>query len=495
VKHETVNSEMKKNKVSDIQLVITIALKKEIPKDWSVARHIPVHTLTALKSGALSQSGSHLSGVLIVITGAGLKASEEAARWIRDNLRPLFVINIGTCGVINKKLSLGKWIKPQYVSNEALDRLELDSRQPIPPPGEIINVHSLISVRKTKFDSLPESWKRHNIIDMECYAQAKVFSNTSISFHCLKFSTDYSDHNTISDFNKNLTLFQEQLKKLFDFISDNPPEITAIVPVYNREQTIQRALDSILSQSYPPAAVIVVDDCSTDLTRKILENYGKKISRIYLPQNSGPSKARNEGIRHARTEWIAFLDSDDCWKKSKLKNQIDYLRKYPFYQILQSEEIWIRNGVRVNPCKHHKKPVGWIFEPSLERCLVSPSGVLIKKSLIEQYGGFNENFPVCEDYDLWLKISRHHPVGLDPNLSVVKYGGHKDQLSRKYPAMDRFRVKSLVRLLENEHDPYFRERIIKVLSKKLNILIRGYEKRLKIKEAQACREILNSLQL
>jgi GT2 family glycosyltransferase len=187
------------------------------------------------------------------------------------------------------------------------------------------------------------------------------------------------------------------------------------------------------------------------------------------------------------------MDSDDCWDKDKLKRQVAYLKKYPFYEIIQSEEIWIRKGVRVNPCKHHKKPIGWIWEPSLERCLVSPSGVLIKKSLLERYGMFDESLPACEDYDLWLKISRNHPVGLEPSFSVIKYGGHEDQLSKKYPAIDRFRVKSLFNMLKKEELPHFRKKIIPILEKKLYILIQGYEKRQKLKDAEECREILNSL--
>ena len=330
---------------------------------------------------------------------------------------------------------------------------------------------------------------------MECFSQAKIFGNTGISFHCLKFVTDYSDSNTHMDFKRNLELFRQETKRLFSFPETDPDrtKVTAIVPVYNRERTVKRAIDSILFQSHMPEEIIVVDDCSTDRTREVLEGYGERIVRIYLPRNSGPSKARNEGIRHARSDWIAFLDSDDCWKKDKLKNQLEYLGKYPFYQIIQSDEIWIRNSVRINPCRHHIKPAGWIWEPSLERCLVSPSGVLINKTLIEQYGCFDEGLRVCEDYDLWLKISRDHPVGLEPGLSVIKYGGHKDQLSKKFPAMDRFRVRSLINILKKENNPYFRGKIIPILTKKLNILIKGYEKRRKLKEAQECREILETL--
>lgn len=481
--------------ISAIQLVITAALKKELPSDWLMSRRVPVHSLAALKSGALRHHKGTYMGILVVITGVGLKASEETACWIRDNLEPFFVINIGTCGLTKRKYSLGKWMRPKYVSDENGEQLELDTRLPIPCPENMINVTSLLSVKKASAGSGSPSWEKHDMLDMECYAQAHIFGKTGISFHCMKFGTDYSDHNALSDFNRNLEWFKQEIKKLFSFLDPdkNTPKVTAIVPVYNRERTIRRAVDSILSQSHMPDEIMVVDDCSTDTAKGIMKSYGDKITGIFLPKNSGPSKARNEGIRAASTEWIAFLDSDDCWQKNRLKNQIEYLKKNPFYEILQSEEIWIRNGARVNPRKHHQKPAGWIWEASLERCLVSPSGVLAKKGLLEKYGKFDETLPVCEDYDLWLKISRHHPVGLEPSFSVIKYGGHKDQLSRTYPAMDRFRAESLYRLLTREPLPHYRRKIISVLNKKLNILIRGYERRDKYKDAKECRVMLDSL--
>lgn len=506
----------KKN--SDIQLVITVALKKEIPKGWFVSRDVPVHTLSALKSGALKmQTGSH-RGMLVIITGVGLKKSEEAARWIQDNLAPLFVLNIGTCGIKDRRRSLCRWIIPRHAADEEGNTLELDARLPVPYPEHCVSVNSLLSVKEAVLGDLPAHMKDHDVYDMECFAQAAIFIESGISFHSLKFSTDYSDHNACPDFEKHLSAFKAEFKKIFSFIDHIPPltrggtggslplrqtdinssqnnsiKITAIVPVFNREHTIHRAIDSILSQSYTPEEIIVVDDCSTDGTNDILRGYGDKITLIRLSHNSGPSIARNEGVKHARTEWIAFMDSDDSWKKDKLKKQADYLRKYPFYQIMQSDEIWIRNGKRVNPHKHHKKPPGWIWEQSLERCLVSPSGVLLKKSLLNQYGGFDESLPVCEDYDLWLKISRHCPVGLEPGLSVVKTGGHHDQLSRRFSAMDRFRVQSLLNMLKREPLPGFREKLIDILKKKLNVLMRGCEKRGKLKELRAYNKILNSL--
>ncbi len=205
-------------KPSDIRLVITAALKREIPRDWFETRGVTVRTLAALKAGALKQQTGFKTGILIVITGAGLKAGEEAACRIRDNLKPLFVLNIGTCGLIDKKHALGKWIKPDFVADEEGNLLKLDTKLPTPCPDDIINIRSLISVGKAYPGNLPGSLERHDAIDMECYPQAKVFSETDIGFHCLKFGTDYSDSNTHSDFPGNLELFREKLKTLLSFI-------------------------------------------------------------------------------------------------------------------------------------------------------------------------------------------------------------------------------------------------------------------------------------
>jgi glycosyltransferase involved in cell wall biosynthesis len=488
------NTIPRRQKNPSFQLVFTIALKKELPRQWLDAHNIPVYTLEALKSGAVGLHHSPPCGVLIVITGAGPEASEEAACWLRDHIRPFFVINIGTCGFSGRKLPLGEWIRPKSVSNEDEDTCELDTRFPIPLPERLFSVNSLLSLEKPNLDIHQRTWGNHDALDMECFAQAEVFRNTLISFHCLKFSTDYSDGDTHADFNRNICIFTEKLKDLLNFLTQRTQiGITAIIPVFNRQSTIERALRSVLSQTYQPEEVIVVDDGSTDRTGEILERYRDTITVITLPENSGPSRARNTGVYRAQTEWVAFLDSDDLWKEDKLQKQVEFLRRYPFYEILQSDEVWIRNGKRVNPCKHHEKPRGWIWEPSLERCLVSPSSVLVKKSLLQRYDFFEVTLPVCEDYDLWLKISRHHPVGLEPGLSVVKYGGHRDQLSQQYPAMDSFRVRSLMNMLEGERAPCFQEKIMGVLEKKLEILIQGYEKRLKLREAVECRTILESL--
>ncbi len=226
------------------------------------------------------------------------------------------------------------------------------------------------------------------------------------------------------------------------------PLVSVIIPTYNRSSLLLEALDSVYKQTFPDFELIVIDDGSTDGTAKALDSYKDRL--VYCFQNNrGVSAARNRGIRMARGRWIAFLDSDDLWLPDKLETQTRFFSQNPEALICQTEEIWIRNGRRVNPMKKHRKYSGNIFTPSLRLCLVSPSGVMIKKDLFEQVGLFDETLPACEDYDLWLRISARSPIFLIEQPLVVKRGGHPDQLSRTTPAMDRFRIQALVNILNS----------------------------------------------
>lgn len=224
------------------------------------------------------------------------------------------------------------------------------------------------------------------------------------------------------------------------------PEISVMIPTYNRQAVLPRALDSVLAQEGVIFEILVVDDGSTDDTAKLIKNKYPQVT--YLSQShQGPSAARNRGIEASRGEWIAFLDSDDEWKPGKLQAQLTWLAQHPDYKIMQTEEIWIRNGQRVNSMKKHQKYGGLIFEKCLPLCIVSPSAVIIRRDLFEEVGLFDESLPACEDYDLWLRIAAKHPIGLLEKSYVIKYGGHSDQTSRQYPAMDRFRIQSLTKIL------------------------------------------------
>ncbi|MBT8339279.1 MAG: glycosyltransferase family 2 protein [Desulfatitalea sp.] len=223
------------------------------------------------------------------------------------------------------------------------------------------------------------------------------------------------------------------------------PHVSVVLPTYNRATMVTRAIDSVLEQSYPHFELIVVDDGSTDSTAERLRGYGARIT-VITTENNGVSAARNHGILASRGEWLALIDSDDTWLPEKLATQVAYFMAHPQMMICQTEEIWIRNGQRVNPKQRHQKQAGMIFEKSLPLCLVSPSAVMIQRHLLEEVGLFDETLPACEDYDLWLRITWQYPVGLIDTPLIIKHGGHADQLSCM-PELDKYRIAAILKVL------------------------------------------------
>ena len=227
------------------------------------------------------------------------------------------------------------------------------------------------------------------------------------------------------------------------------PEVSVIIPTYNRSQKVARAIQSVLDQSFGDLEIIVVDDGSTDDTYQCLDRLRSSITYIRELVNRGVSAARNRGIKSSLAPWIAFLDSDDYWFKDKLQVQMEYLHRNPGSVACQTEEIWIRRGRRVNPKRRHRKPSGDIFKQSLKLCLVSPSSVMVKRALFDEVGLFDETLQAAEDYDLWLRISCRYPVHLIGRALTVKEGGHPDQLSQRFAGMDRFRIRAIVNLINS----------------------------------------------
>ncbi|MBI5896658.1 MAG: glycosyltransferase family 2 protein [Desulfobacterales bacterium] len=213
---------------------------------------------------------------------------------------------------------------------------------------------------------------------------------------------------------------------------DRPPLVSVVVPTFNRAGEVAQAIDSVLAQTYPHWELIVVDDGSQDDTPRGLAAYGPRI-RTIRQENRGVSAARNRGILAAGGQFIALLDSDDYWLPDKLAAQIACFQRHPALMLCQTEEIWIRNGRRVNP--------------KLPLCLISPSAVMLRRSLLDEVGLFDETLPACEDYDLWLRITWKYPVGLIETPLIVKRGGHADQLSAM-PELDKYRIRAIVKILE-----------------------------------------------
>ena len=262
------------------------------------------------------------------------------------------------------------------------------------------------------------------------------------------------------------------------------PQVSVIIPTYNRAYVLGEAIDSVLSQTYDDLELIVIDDGSQDETRDIVASYNSRLTYLHQ-EHRGVSAARNLGIERARGNYLAFLDSDDLWLKEKLYLQMECMMADPETLICYTDEIWIRKGVRVNQMKKHRKYSGMIFEYCLPLCIVSPSSVLINRQLIDEVGVFDETLEVCEDYDLWLRISARYPIHFIETPLIVKRGGHADQLSKKGQGQDRFRIKALVKLLEEDYISHHqRKSAWRELVKKCTIYGTGCIKRGKKEEGE-----------
>ena len=264
--------------------------------------------------------------------------------------------------------------------------------------------------------------------------------------------------------------------------------VSVVIPTFNREGFIEQCVVSALQQSKKPDEVIVVDDGSSDKTWDVLRTLGFSDSkeernslRYIFQRNKGVSAARNLGIKAAKFRYIAFLDSDDLWLEKKLEKQISSLESQSIrYRLSHTNEIWVRNGVRVNAHLKHEKNGGDIFIQCLKSCCISPSSSLVDRSVFADFGFFDENLPACEDYDFWLRFCAFEDVHFVNEHLLIKNGGHDQQLSKKHWGMDRFRVTALENLLKNKSLSEFkRKETIKELIFKLQVLIDGGRKRKK----------------
>ena len=265
--------------------------------------------------------------------------------------------------------------------------------------------------------------------------------------------------------------------------------VSVIIPTYNRLPTVREAVESVLKQTYRDFELWVVDDGSTDGTGEALKECGSRIKHI-AQDNRGVSAARNLGFRVSKGKYVAFLDSDDLWEPRKLEIQVRCMEANPQFPLCYTDEIWIRRGIRVNPKKKHAKYSGWIFEKCLPLCIISPSSALMKRTLFEEIGGFDETLPVCEDYDFWLRVTCRYPVLFIDQKLIVKRGGHPDQLSTRSWGNDRYRVMALERLLGSEDLKAEERRMASgELVRKCRILSQGFYKRGKREEGRWYEEL------
>ena len=215
--------------------------------------------------------------------------------------------------------------------------------------------------------------------------------------------------------------------------ADESPAVSVIVATYNRANLLPETIDSILAQTFQNFELIVVDDGSTDNTRAVLERYGSRLRYFHQP-NKGASAARNFGVGHARTSWIAFQDSDDLSTPTHLEALIGYVRQFPGYGMV------FANGGYVGGAQHRHETIipaaisrrlqGQevtlvdLFEKSLVRLQAS----IIAKTAYESIGGMDESLQICEDLDFFFRlITRYRIAYLD--RVVFLYRTHSGNLT------------------------------------------------------------------
>ena len=200
------------------------------------------------------------------------------------------------------------------------------------------------------------------------------------------------------------------------------PLVSVCIGTFNRARYLRECLDSVFAQTYRNFEVIVADNASTDETVAIARSYGERVKLICRPANSGMcSTTRNEAVRQARGDYVAFLDSDDAWLPDKLARQVRFLEDHlaiplchAYCRVMDADscELGVRHEGRI-------PPTGPYFEALLDHCWITISSVLMRRSLYAECGPFSEILPYGrsgEDWEFFLKAARRHEIGFLPEV-------------------------------------------------------------------------------
>jgi glycosyltransferase involved in cell wall biosynthesis len=233
------------------------------------------------------------------------------------------------------------------------------------------------------------------------------------------------------------------------------PKVSVIMPVYNGADYLAAAIESVLGQSYTELELIVIDDCSTDGSALVVQYFSRDSRVIYIKNdvNSGASASRNNGIRRATGDLIAFLDHDDIWLAEKLELQVNLMIKHAEMALVHSDMALMTQQGGLLPKYRNldrsdflnfKAPVivGFVFGDLFICNYIQILTVVVRRSVLDQIGLFNESLSAAEDYELWLRIARRHPIGYCRTI-VAKYRVHEGQMSSNGYAMLLSRLEAL----------------------------------------------------
>ena len=197
------------------------------------------------------------------------------------------------------------------------------------------------------------------------------------------------------------------------------PKVSVIIPTYNRAHLVGNAIQSVLDQTFPDFEIIVIDDGSIDNTREVVSKYGEEVIYIYQ-DNKERSVARNNGMKHAKGQYITFLDSDDLYLPDKLQVQVELMERNHEYGMSYSYSVWFdEKGKYLHTWRDNLD--GWIF-PEMMRAKhnkITVPSVMIRRIVLDRVGYFNESVNICEDYEFWCRVAKKYPVLLIKKALVI----------------------------------------------------------------------------
>ena len=214
--------------------------------------------------------------------------------------------------------------------------------------------------------------------------------------------------------------------------------VSIIMPVYNGMPFLKEAVDSVFKQTYKEFELIVINDGSSDGSLRFLEETKKRAKerlKIINQTNRGQVVAKNNGIKVAQGDFIAFLDSDDVWDKEKLTVQMEFFKKHPTLFLCYTEAFLIdENSKKIGYRSVNSLYKGRCFDLLIKRNNITASSVVLKRKCIDTVGKFDETLNCCENWDLWLRISKFFEIGYIKK-PLTSYRIHSSHMSNKRSKM------------------------------------------------------------
>jgi glycosyltransferase involved in cell wall biosynthesis len=181
--------------------------------------------------------------------------------------------------------------------------------------------------------------------------------------------------------------------------------VSAIIPAYNGEAFVADAIESVLTQTLPMSEIVVIDDGSIDGTAAVVERYASKGVRCIRQENRGPSAARNRGIAETTEELIAFLDCDDTWLPEKTALQVEYLMAHPKVGLVGGQAWWWNPQTNQRWLERGSAPNANIGRNlMIQNYVGTPSGIMIRRSALQEVGVFDPGHSWVEDWELWMRV-------------------------------------------------------------------------------------------